>query len=233
VWARTEASASARLQIRTGCGCHPRRGGRKSKVASWWRRWGASAGHRRNEIGLLTGRRRPRSGCKGAHGGLQEVGSGCASDGGQRRGRGLLSTWGTATFTTSVFLAKEEFREEIVIAARDTGFKPGVDVRHLWMRQTQILGSQLRQRRQSSAPTPWMHEALLSAVLDRPFPSRQRTDHDARADGEERAQGQDGVAVQAAYARGGPKADDGLGTEARRRGPGATGEDDHRESPHR
>ena len=67
---------------------------------------------------------------------------------------------GAATFYTSVFVCKRF--GTIVICGATSGFNLDFDVRYLWMRQKQILGSHFANAYQASAPTSWSSRARSS-----------------------------------------------------------------------
>src|SRR5260370_7011379 len=75
---------------------------------------------------------------------------------------------GQQTFPTSVFLAKRFGK--IVICGATTGFNLEFDVRHLWMRQKQILGSHFANAYQAERPNQLVHEGKIRPVLDQVFP---------------------------------------------------------------
>src|SRR5881227_3949349 len=104
---------------------------------------------------------------------------------------------GQQTFPTSVFLAKKFGK--IVICGATTGFNLEFDVRHLWMRQKQILGSHFANAYQSERANQLVHEGKIRPVLDQVFPFEQT----ARAHAlmaANKHKGKMGIAVQAAFA---------------------------------
>jgi crotonyl-CoA carboxylase/reductase len=112
---------------------------------------------------------------------------------------------GQQTFPTSVFLAKKFGK--IVICGATTGFNLEFDVRHLWMRQKQILGSHFANAYQSERANHLVHEGKIRPVLDQIFPFEQ-TAHAHALMAANQHKGKMGVAVQAAFAQGSvPKAD--------------------------
>ena len=112
---------------------------------------------------------------------------------------------GQQTFPTSVFLAKKFGK--IVICGATSGFNLEFDVRHLWMRQKQILGSHFANAYQAERANQLVHEGKIRPVLDQVFPFEQT----ARAHAlmaANKHKGKMGIAVQAAVAQAGlPKAD--------------------------
>ena len=74
---------------------------------------------------------------------------------------------GQQTFPTSVFLAKRFGK--IVICGATTGFNLEFDVRHLWMRQKQILGSHFANAYQAERANQLVHEGKIKPVLDQIF----------------------------------------------------------------
>ncbi len=74
---------------------------------------------------------------------------------------------GQQTFPTSVFLAKRFGK--IVICGATTGFNLEFDVRHLWMRQKQILGSHFSNAYQAERANQLVHEGKIKPVLDQIF----------------------------------------------------------------
>ncbi|MFL5362289.1 MAG: crotonyl-CoA carboxylase/reductase [Myxococcales bacterium] len=75
---------------------------------------------------------------------------------------------GQETFPTSVFVAKKFGK--IVICGATTGFNLEFDVRHLWMRQKQILGSHFANAYQAERANQLVHEVKIRPVLDQVFP---------------------------------------------------------------
>jgi crotonyl-CoA carboxylase/reductase len=74
---------------------------------------------------------------------------------------------GQETFPTSVFLAKKFGK--IVICGATSGFNLEFDVRHLWMRQKQILGSHFCNAYQADRANRLVDEGKIVPVLDRVF----------------------------------------------------------------
>ncbi len=75
---------------------------------------------------------------------------------------------GQETFPTSVFVAKKFGK--IVICGATSGFNLEFDVRHLWMRQKQILGSHFANAYQAERANRLVDEGKIVPVLDRVFP---------------------------------------------------------------
>ncbi len=75
---------------------------------------------------------------------------------------------GRQTFPASVFLAKRFGK--IVICGATSGFNLEFDVRHLWMRQKQILGSHFCNAYQAERANRLVAEGKIVPVLDRVFP---------------------------------------------------------------
>ena len=75
---------------------------------------------------------------------------------------------GRETFPTSVFVAKKFGK--IVICGATSGFNLEFDVRHLWMRQKQILGSHFANAYQAERANQLVHEGKIRPVLDQVFP---------------------------------------------------------------
>jgi crotonyl-CoA carboxylase/reductase len=75
---------------------------------------------------------------------------------------------GRETFPTSVFVAKRFGK--VVICGATTGFDLSFDVRHLWMRQKQILGSHFCNAYQAERANQLVHEGKIRPVLDQVFP---------------------------------------------------------------
>jgi NADPH:quinone reductase-like Zn-dependent oxidoreductase len=104
-----------------------------------------------------------------------------------------------------VFLAKRFGK--IVICGATTGFNLEFDVRHLWMRQKQILGSHFANAYQAERANQLVHEGKIRPVLDQVFPFDQ-TAHAHALMAANKHKGKMGIAVQAAFAQGSvPKAD--------------------------
>jgi crotonyl-CoA carboxylase/reductase len=74
---------------------------------------------------------------------------------------------GQETFPASVFLANRMGR--IVICGATSGFQLSFDVRHLWMRQKQILGSHFCNAYQADRANRLVDEGKIVPVLDRVF----------------------------------------------------------------
>jgi crotonyl-CoA carboxylase/reductase len=74
---------------------------------------------------------------------------------------------GRETFPTSVFLAKRFGK--IVICGATTGFDLEFDVRHLWMRQKQIIGSHFANAYQAERANKLVMEGKIRPVLDQVF----------------------------------------------------------------
>ncbi len=74
---------------------------------------------------------------------------------------------GQQTFPTSVFVAKKFGK--IVICGATTGFNLEFDVRHLWMRQKQILGSHFANAYQAERANELVLEGKIKPVLDQVF----------------------------------------------------------------
>ena len=104
---------------------------------------------------------------------------------------------GQQTFPTSVFLAKKFGK--IVICGATTGFNLEFDVRHLWMRQKQILGSHFANAYQAERANQLVHEGKIRPVLDQVFPFAQ-TAHAHALMAANKHKGKMGIAVQAAAA---------------------------------
>ncbi len=75
---------------------------------------------------------------------------------------------GTATFFTSVFVAKTFGK--IVICGATSGFNLDFDVRYLWMRQKQIIGSHFANAYECNRATQLVAEGKIEPVLSRVFP---------------------------------------------------------------
>jgi len=75
---------------------------------------------------------------------------------------------GQETFATSVFVAKKFGK--IVICGATSGFNLEFDVRHLWMRQKQILGSHFCNAYHADRANRLVEEGKIVPVLDRVFP---------------------------------------------------------------
>ncbi len=74
---------------------------------------------------------------------------------------------GQETFPTSVFVCKRFGR--IVICGATTGFNLEFDVRYLWMRQKQILGSHFANAYQAERANELMISGKIRPVLDQVF----------------------------------------------------------------
>jgi crotonyl-CoA carboxylase/reductase len=101
---------------------------------------------------------------------------------------------GQQTFPTSVFVAKKFGK--IVICGATTGFNLEFDVRHLWMRQKQILGSHFANAYQAERANQLVHEGKIKPVLDAVFPFEQ-TAHAHALMAANKHKGKMGIAVQA------------------------------------
>lgn len=101
---------------------------------------------------------------------------------------------GRETFPTSVFVAKRFGR--IVICGATSGFDLEFDVRHLWMRQKQILGSHFANAYQADRANRLVLEKKVKPVLDQvyEFEDTARAHADMAAN---RHKGKSGIAVQA------------------------------------
>jgi len=75
---------------------------------------------------------------------------------------------GTATFFTSVFVAKTFGK--IVICGATSGFNLDFDVRYLWMRQKQIIGSHFANAYECNRANQLVAEGKIEPVLSRVFP---------------------------------------------------------------
>jgi crotonyl-CoA carboxylase/reductase len=75
---------------------------------------------------------------------------------------------GTATFFTSVFVAKTFGK--IVICGATSGFNLDFDVRYLWMRQKQIIGSHFANAYECNRANQLIAEGKIEPVLSRVFP---------------------------------------------------------------
>ncbi|MBS2021899.1 MAG: crotonyl-CoA carboxylase/reductase [Deltaproteobacteria bacterium] len=100
---------------------------------------------------------------------------------------------GQQTFGTSVFLAKRFGK--IVICGATTGFNLEFDVRHLWMRQKQILGSHFANAYQAERANQLVHEGKIKAVLDQVFPFEKTAEAHALM-AANKHKGKIGIAVQ-------------------------------------
>ncbi len=118
---------------------------------------------------------------------------------------------GRETFPTSVFVAKKFGK--IVICGATTGFDLQFDVRHLWMRQKQILGSHFCNAYQAERANRLIEEGKIQPVLDRVFPFHEGPiAHELMATNRHR--GKMAIAVQA-------RAASGDATESRSQAPAA------------
>jgi crotonyl-CoA carboxylase/reductase len=104
---------------------------------------------------------------------------------------------GQQTFPTSVFLAKKFGK--IVICGATTGFNLEFDVRHLWMRQKEILGSHFANAYQAERANQLVHEGKIRPVLDQVFPFA-KTAYAHALMAANKHKGKMGIAVQAAMA---------------------------------
>ena len=100
---------------------------------------------------------------------------------------------GQQTFPTSVFVAKRFGK--IVICGATTGFNLEFDVRHLWMRQKQILGSHFANAYQAERANQLVHEGKIKPVLDQVFPFEE-TAHAHALMAANKHKGKMGIAVQ-------------------------------------
>ena len=108
------------------------------------------------------------------------------------------------TFPTSVFVAKRFGK--IVICGATTGFNLEFDVRHLWMRQKQILGSHFANAYQAERANQLVHEGKIKPVLDQTFPFERTAEAHALM-AANKHKGKMGIAVQCG-ARAGSVADE-------------------------
>ncbi len=74
---------------------------------------------------------------------------------------------GQETFPTSVFVCKRFGK--IVICGATSGFNLDFDVRYLWMRQKQILGSHFANAYQAERANELVHSGKIKPVLDQVF----------------------------------------------------------------
>ena len=102
---------------------------------------------------------------------------------------------GQQTFPTSVFVAKRFGK--IVICGATTGFNLEFDVRHLWMRQKQILGSHFCNAYQAERANQLVHEGKIKPVLDQVFPFADIPKAHALMS-ENKHKGKMGIAIQCA-----------------------------------
>ena len=103
---------------------------------------------------------------------------------------------GQQTFPTSVFVAKKFGK--IVICGATTGFNLEFDVRHLWMRQKQILGSHFANAYQAERANQLVMEGKLKPVLDQVFPFLE-TGRAHALMAANKHKGKMGIAVQAEF----------------------------------
>src|ERR687894_1910543 len=75
---------------------------------------------------------------------------------------------GKATFPTSVFTVKPFGK--VVICAGTTGYNLDFDVRYLWMRQKQIIGSHFANAYESMKANELIEQGLIRPVLWRTMP---------------------------------------------------------------
>jgi crotonyl-CoA carboxylase/reductase len=75
---------------------------------------------------------------------------------------------GQATFPTSVFVVKPFGK--VVICAGTTGYNLDFDVRYLWMRQKQIIGSHFANAYECNRANQLVAEGKIEPVLSRVFP---------------------------------------------------------------
>ena len=106
---------------------------------------------------------------------------------------------GQQTFPTSVFVAKRFGK--IVICGATTGFDLSFDVRHLWMRQKQILGSHFCNAYQAERANQLVHEGKIRPVLDQVFPFGDTAKAHALMAANQH-KGKIGIAIQCAAAAG-------------------------------
>ncbi len=100
--------------------------------------------------------------------GLRESASGRSSEGAiSAPGRGVFEHVGKSTFPASVFLANRYGR--IVICGATTGYQLTFDVRHLWMRQKQIIGSHFADADSCRRANALMRDGKVKPVLTRVF----------------------------------------------------------------
>jgi crotonyl-CoA carboxylase/reductase len=102
---------------------------------------------------------------------------------------------GQQTFPTSVFVAKRFGK--IVICGATTGFNLEFDVRHLWMRQKQILGSHFANAYQAERANQLVHEGKIKPVLDQVFGFKD-TAHAHALMAANKHKGKIGIAIQCA-----------------------------------
>ncbi|MHB1846795.1 MAG: crotonyl-CoA carboxylase/reductase [Deltaproteobacteria bacterium] len=101
---------------------------------------------------------------------------------------------GQETFPTSVFVAKRFGK--IVICGATSGFNLEFDVRQLWMRQKQILGSHFCNAYQAERANRLIEEGKILPVLDRVFPFQEGgLAHQLMAENQHR--GKMAIAIQA------------------------------------
>ncbi len=101
---------------------------------------------------------------------------------------------GGETFGTSVFVAKKFGK--IVICGATSGFDLEFDVRHLWMRQKQILGSHFANAYQAERANRLVDEGKVWPVLDQVYPFADTPKaHAAMA--ENKHKGKSTIAIQA------------------------------------
>lgn len=88
---------------------------------------------------------------------------------------------GAYTFPTSVLVAKKFGK--IVICGATTGYNLEFDVRYLWMRQKEILGSHFSNAFQADKANNLIHEGRIRPVLDEVFDFEQTAEaHQRMAD---------------------------------------------------
>jgi len=101
---------------------------------------------------------------------------------------------GKETFATSVLVAKRFGK--IGICGATTGYELSFDVRHLWMRQKQIIGSHFANAYQAERANRLVAEGKIRPVLDKVFPfAETAAAHQLMADNKHK--GKLGIRVQA------------------------------------
>jgi len=101
---------------------------------------------------------------------------------------------GQETFPTSVFVCKRFGK--IVICGATTGFNLEFDVRHLWMRQKQILGSHFANAYQAERANELVLTGKVKPVLDQVFDFKD-TPHAHQLMMENKHKGKLGIRIQA------------------------------------
>jgi crotonyl-CoA carboxylase/reductase len=105
---------------------------------------------------------------------------------------------GKETFPTSILVAKKFGK--IVICGATSGYDLTFDVRYLWMRQKQILGSHFANAYQAERANRLVIEGKIKPVLDKVYPFEQTADaHQQMA--ENKHKGKLGIRVQAPEGR--------------------------------